>query len=331
MQKMNLNRVSRTENGYIEQPVPGTFHRYYYLKDHLGNNRIVMNASGTAVQMTNYYPSGVTMAGSDVQTNPSIQPYKFGNKELDRTNGMDFYDFEARVFDPTLMRFLSPDPLAEKYYSVSPYVYCLNNPVRYVDLDGKDIKLFNIVKYDNNGNPTMGYSGKVSAKTESALKDLINTIEERSYFAQYAQKGDVVGGYTFQEDGKLNNVTLTLVDYSMDKENGNVALLPGSGSHTVSENNATVDITVVSYGVDKYSVGETLTHEIQLHGYSDANVLKGEQATTGEQDHSARKHQDTKHQGYKQYKSVQEQLQKVDEKYKAAFDEAQREANRRYK
>jgi hypothetical protein len=246
-------------------------------------------------------------------------------------NGLNLYDFEARQLMTMTPLFTTMDPLAEKYYNISPYAYCLNNPVKYVDPDGKDIRLFNIVKYDNNGNPTMGYERKVSPKTESALKDLVNTDVGRAYFAQYAKKGDVVGGYTFQEDGNLSNKTLTLVDYSMDKEEGNVALSPGSGSHTISEDKTKVDITVVSYGVDKYSVGETLTHETQLHGYGDASALKGKQTTTGEQDHSARKHQDTKHQGYKQYQSVQGQLQKTDEKYKAAFDEAQREANRRYK
>jgi RHS repeat-associated protein len=128
-EKIHTSVKSKMNNAYAYN---------YYLKDHLGNNRIVMNASGTVVQMTNYYPSGVTMAGSDVQTNPSVQPCKFGNKELDRTNGMDFYDFEARAFDPTLMRFLSPDPLEEKYYVVSPYAYCGNNPVRYIDPTGMD-------------------------------------------------------------------------------------------------------------------------------------------------------------------------------------------------
>jgi RHS repeat-associated protein len=112
---------------------------YYYLRDHLGNHRIVMDASGTVVQVNNYYPSGATMADYPRRTDQGIQPYKFGGKELDRSNGLDFYDFEARSFDPALMRFTMMDPLAEKYYNISPYVYCLNNPVKYVDLDGRKV------------------------------------------------------------------------------------------------------------------------------------------------------------------------------------------------
>jgi RHS repeat-associated protein len=116
----------------------GNIYTYHYcLKDdHLGNNRIVMNASGNVVQLTNYYPSGTVMAELPVRTDQGVQPYKFGDKELDRSNGLDFYDFVWRQYDPTLMRFTTPDPLAEKYYAISPYAYCMNNPVRYTDSTG---------------------------------------------------------------------------------------------------------------------------------------------------------------------------------------------------
>jgi RHS repeat-associated protein len=88
------------------------------------------------VQATNYYPSGTVIAESPARTDQGIQPYKFGSKELDRTNGLDFYDFEWRLYDPAVGRFLTMDPMAEKYYSVSPYAYCLNNPVKYIDPTG---------------------------------------------------------------------------------------------------------------------------------------------------------------------------------------------------
>ena len=54
------------------------------------------------------------------------------------------------------------------------------------------------------------------------------------------------------------------------------------------------------------------------------------QTTTADQDHSALKHQDTTHQGYRQYKSVQDQLQKKDENYKKAFENAKKEADIEY-
>ena len=58
-------------------------------------------------------------------------------RELDRMHGLDTYDYGARQYDPILLRWDRMDPLCEKYYSVSPYAYCANNPVKYVDLDCK--------------------------------------------------------------------------------------------------------------------------------------------------------------------------------------------------
>jgi RHS repeat-associated protein len=66
------------------------------------------------------------------------QPYKYGNKELDEMNGLNLYDFLARGYDPAIGRFMSIDPLAEKYYSISPYAYCANNPVNNIDPTGMD-------------------------------------------------------------------------------------------------------------------------------------------------------------------------------------------------
>lgn len=78
--------------------------------------------------------------GNTLSIATSVQPYKYGGKELDRQNGLDWYDFEARQHDPMLLRFTSIDPMAEKYYSISPYAYCAGNPIRFVDNTGKIIE-----------------------------------------------------------------------------------------------------------------------------------------------------------------------------------------------
>jgi RHS repeat-associated protein len=65
------------------------------------------------------------------------QPYKYNGKELDQMHGLNQYDYAARYYDPAIARFTTTDPLAEKYYSISPYAYCANNPVRYVDPTGE--------------------------------------------------------------------------------------------------------------------------------------------------------------------------------------------------
>ena len=121
-----------TEEGYAT--FSGTTPTYYYyLKDHQGNNRVVVNQSDTVQQVNHYYPFG-GLFGEGLQT--SKQPYKYNGKEFDRQFGLDLYDYGTRYYDPAIGRWGNPDPLLEKYYSISPYVYVANNPVRFVDQDG---------------------------------------------------------------------------------------------------------------------------------------------------------------------------------------------------
>lgn len=108
---------------------------YYYIKDHLGNNRVVLREDGEVMQQNHYYPYGALMAES---SESDVQRYKFGGKELDRKMGLDLYDYGARWYDPVgSLGFTTMDPLAEEDYGISPYVYCRDNPVRYIDMDGE--------------------------------------------------------------------------------------------------------------------------------------------------------------------------------------------------
>jgi RHS repeat-associated protein len=118
------------DGGYIDG---GVYH--YYLTDHLGNNRVVVNESGDIVQKNHYYPFGMGFADN---TSPDAQPYKYNNKELDQMNGLNWYDNGARFYDPAFPHTPTMDRHAETYYSWSPYSRAANNPMRFVDPDGKD-------------------------------------------------------------------------------------------------------------------------------------------------------------------------------------------------
>ncbi len=121
--------------GFTNDNTVPTYH--YYTQDHLGNNRAVVNDNGTVEQITHYYPFGGTYA--DVGLNSSLQPYKYNGKELDRMHGLNWYEYGHRQYDPIVPVFTKVDPDCEDYPYISPYAYCLNNPILHIDMDGRSV------------------------------------------------------------------------------------------------------------------------------------------------------------------------------------------------
>ncbi len=121
----------------------------YFRRDHLGNYREVWRApytsprgstvAATTIQHTQYYPSGLPWE-SNSGDDPWTQNKKYNGKEFVEMHGLDEYDSEARWMYPAIMRTTTIDPLAEKYYSISPYAWCGNNPVRMVDPSGMAVE-----------------------------------------------------------------------------------------------------------------------------------------------------------------------------------------------
>ena len=125
--------------------------QYYQITDHLGSVRVIKDGEGTVLQRFDYYPFGsesrVWTAGTS--TPQSALRYRFGGKEIAGQKvsvstgapaaaaGSPYLDFGARVYDPRTAAWLSQDPLAEKYYGISPYAYCAGNPVNRIDIGGK--------------------------------------------------------------------------------------------------------------------------------------------------------------------------------------------------
>ena len=147
----------------------------FFVTDHLGSIRAVTDSEGNVLETYDYYPYGVEFpdgaasgsgvavggdadaAASDVVAVQSgvsdgatgsgavpdglgvtIQPYRFNGKESQEFAGLPYLDYGARYYHPLSSRWTTMDPLAEKYYSVSPYAFCSGNPVNFVDWDGED-------------------------------------------------------------------------------------------------------------------------------------------------------------------------------------------------
>ena len=147
-----------TDVGYITlaNSTP-TYH--YYLQDHLGNKRVVIDEHGQVEQVNHYYAFGGLMGES---TGGDAQPYKYNGKELDRMHGLDWYDYGARHYDAVLGRWMCVDPLAEKFPNIGAYVYCHGNPINMIDPDGKD-------DYKLNKNGQISFWRRTNAKTTDRI------------------------------------------------------------------------------------------------------------------------------------------------------------------
>ena len=115
------------------QPIGTPNDIYYYHPNHLGSTSFVTDQNQTITQGFLYAPFGEITTEYNVNFgNNTIPKYSFNAKELDEETG--FYYYEARYYAPPT--FTSRDPLFEKYFWMTPYAYCANNPVKYVDPTG---------------------------------------------------------------------------------------------------------------------------------------------------------------------------------------------------
>ncbi|GAB6010282.1 RHS repeat domain-containing protein [Dysgonomonas reticulitermitis] len=191
------------DGGYIENNV-----YHYYLTDHLGNNRMTVNQNGVKTQWNHYYPFGTIFA--DKYTYGSNQhPYKYNGKELDQMHGLNLYDYSARYYESAIGRFTTVDPLAEKHFSVSPYVYALNNPMRYIDPLGTDTVPANEVwEYYLTNYRTDGMSGLFDKNDYEVVTNedgevfnlhLITSGENEGNYMAIQQYGKTEDGYDIYE------------------------------------------------------------------------------------------------------------------------------------
>ena len=109
--------------------------QFYYHPDHLGSSSYITNLDGEVAQHIEYVPFGEVFI--EERNNTWNTPYLFNAKEFDEETGMYYYG--ARYYEPRLSLWMTVDPKMEKYQNVSAYVYCLNNPLKIIDPDGKDI------------------------------------------------------------------------------------------------------------------------------------------------------------------------------------------------
>ena len=117
--------------------------QFYYHPDHLGISNYITNLDGEVVQHIEYVPFGEVFI--EERNNTWNTPYLFNAKEYDEETGMYYYG--ARYYEPRISLWMSTDPLQEKDPNISSFCYTSNNPIKYIDPNGKSMR-----EYDTNGN-----------------------------------------------------------------------------------------------------------------------------------------------------------------------------------
>ena len=122
-------------DGVIRLNDNGTQEVNYFLTDHLGSVRVIVDGAGTVKECNDYYPFGARHIRSDYAQ--STNRWKYNGKELQTTGELGYLDYGARMYDAGLGRWFCADPEAESRFVLTPYHYCSNNPLLLVDKDGK--------------------------------------------------------------------------------------------------------------------------------------------------------------------------------------------------
>ena len=175
---------------------------FYYQGDHLGSSAYLTDEAGAITQTLNYLPYGEDWV--DVHNNPNyLSRYKYNGKEKDPESGLHYYG--ARYYDSDISQWLSIDPMADKYPSLSPYNYCADNPVILVDPDGRDFDQESKDKYIS------PYRDEINARLKyiKGLKDWENLYKKQHDEYQNilkeleALEADPNNLYVIRQDRKL--------------------------------------------------------------------------------------------------------------------------------
>ena len=198
-----------------------------YVTDYLGSVRAVVNGSNGAIyKASDYSPYGEQSDAESMQTASTPAWITFrdaytGQEDQHPDFGTGYTDFGARQYSPALRRWMTTDPLSEKYYGISPYAFCNNNPVNFVDPDGsyiaeKNIQLWNLNKQKitnkvsalQNRVSRLEHKGKSEVRI-GQLNDRINGLQQTLSVMSTLEASN--NGYVISSiDGTLGGVTLDI-------------------------------------------------------------------------------------------------------------------------
>ncbi len=278
--------IIHNEEGYVSKSTED-YQYNYYLRDHLGNVRVVFTPVSTRaeklIQATDYYPFGMKYR---TQVNVSGEnKYLFNGKELQDELNINLYDFETRHYDPVIGRFMTQDPMGESMNAWSPYSFTFDNPIKFNDPTGMvpdefevyqngDIKQIEtdsediVVIMDENGERTN--ETYIIGEDDSAnLKEIQNTEGETYQVLEINYQN--LAKEAFKGIANNSSVEFGLINYEDSNGDNNSAI-------TTKGDEGAVAVSSVAKAL--YDVGGSAVNEI-IHSHPNSTMPSGYDKSTG--------------------------------------------------
>ena len=240
--------------------------QFYYHPDHLGSSSYITNLDGEVVQHIEYVPFGEVFV--EERNNIWNTPYLFNAKEFDEETGLYYYG--ARYYEPRISLWISTDPKQESYFAFSSYVYCGNNPLIYIDPNGKEWE-----------DPAQ--AEKLKAKIDNKITSIQKSIlVQKARLESNQAKGKDISKQERKIadfESRISNLNQSKSDIDLlghDSQKYKLTQVSGEGAHKVRlENNGTISIETSE---DALSIHE-ITHVRQALDaggleFSDSGCLK---------------------------------------------------------
>ena len=281
--------------------------QFFYHPDHLGSSSFITNLDGEVVQHIEYVPFGEVFI--EERNNVWNTPYLFNAKEFDEETGMYYYG--ARYYDPRLALWISTDPLQGMKPNMSSYSFSSNNPVNYIDPDGRadfmdenkvigndgknDGKLF-VLKTDKTEFSNNNYSVPASGLSKQARNSAKKFVKDNSGNSEAFDNNSSIYD-NFVEIQGSSDIRKAMVD-EISKDNGKrgtkpsnnreyggiirdgkvVVEAPGDVSNPQHNTNASIQLTDGFPSFHSHPSGEVIIRSMTENNSS--TIVFGSQGTT---------------------------------------------------
>lgn len=243
----------------------------YFVSDHLGSTRVVVNSKGEILETNDFYPFGLRWDNGHISDNR----YRYNGKEEQQFVDTPYIDYGARMYDPQYrLNWNGMDPLAEKYYHTGQYVFCLGNPIKYFDPNGMEVDISDL-----------------SQEHHKALQMMLSTPEERAFIERYMAKDAtlVVNGkiYKFSADGDRSKDKLWIRSSEMSEGHlGMNSIYTRAGMQELNDDKFNLfdkesdlsqgvhQVIDINSELSKEKAANMLGHEAFVHADKDADALK---------------------------------------------------------